>query len=80
MPRRKNKTSQEIAIAALLLNVLVLPGLGSLIAGKNSEGVAQLILFILGVYLDIFLIGIPMIIIAWIWALITGIRIVKESS
>ena len=33
----KKKPEQGLAIAALLLNVLILPGLGSLIAGKTKE-------------------------------------------
>ncbi|MCD6464633.1 hypothetical protein J7L02_03885 [Candidatus Woesearchaeota archaeon] len=69
-----------MAIAALLLNILVLPGLGSLIGGRTTEGVIQLVLFIIGIPLCLVLIGIPLVIAMWIWALVTGIQIIKEAE
>ena len=74
------KVSQGMAIAALLLNILVLPGLGSLIAGRTREGVIQLVLYIIGIPLIFVLIGIPIMIGAWIWGLVTGIQIVQDSE
>jgi TM2 domain-containing membrane protein YozV len=82
--RRRRSTSVGLAIAALLLNILVLPGLGSLIGGRIRSGIIQVFLAVLGFLLSITLIGaiigVPMMIIAWIWALITGINIVKDSD
>ena len=80
MAEEKKKPSQGIAIAALLLNILVLPGLGSLIGGRTTEGVLQLVLFIIGIPLCLVLIGIPLVIAMWIWALVTGIQIIKEAE
>ncbi len=82
--KTKNKVNQKtnseaLAIVCLILNILVLPGLGSLIGKKTSAGVWQIIIFILGIPLAFVLIGIPMIIAAWIWGIITGVRIVQES-
>jgi len=88
----KKKPEQGLAIAALLLNVLILPGLGSLIAGKTKEGIWQIALviggFIVGLVLTITVIGailgIPILfgapLAGWIWGLITGINLIKESS
>lgn len=67
------------AVAAMVLNV-VIPGTGSLIAGRVSVGVVQLILWIIGVPLSFVLIGIPMAMAAWIWSLVTGIQILEESK
>mgnify|MGYP001561444223 CR=1 FL=1 len=82
--KRRRGTSQGLAIVALLLNILILPGLGSLIAGRIRSGVIQVFLAVLGFLLSVTLIGavigVPMIVIAWIWALITGINIVKDSD
>lgn len=75
-----HKTSKGLAIAALLLNVLLLPGLGSIVGGKTTEGIIQLVLTLVGIPLSIFLVGIPLIIVAWVWALITGIQILQESE
>jgi TM2 domain-containing membrane protein YozV len=80
MAEKRKKPSQGIAIAALLLNILVLPGLGSLIGGRTTEGIIQLILFIIGIPLCFILIGIPLISAMWIWALVTGIQIIKEAE
>jgi|SRR5581483_1599776 len=67
------------AMAGLLLN-LVLPGLGSLVAGKTVEGVIQLVLILIGLPLCFFLIGIPICIATWGWALSTGIRVLNEKT
>jgi len=75
--RRPDKT---IAIIALLLNVLVIPGLGSLIGGKTKAGIWQLILAVIGGLLSIILIGIPILVAAWIWGLVTGINLIQESN
>ncbi len=76
----KGKITEALAIVCLLLNILLMPGLGSIIAGKTGQGIAQLILFIIGIPLSFILIGIPLIIASWIWALVTGIQIVKEAK
>ena len=73
------RLTQGVAIAGLLLNILVWPGLGSLIAGRNV-GWAQGFLFLLGIPLALVLVGIPMMIGAWIWALVTGIQVVQQAS
>ncbi|MDP1695769.1 MAG: hypothetical protein Q8L29_02570 [archaeon] len=83
--RKQNSISQGLAIVALLLNILIPPfGLGSLIAGKIKSGIYQIVLTIVGFIsflTDILaIIGAPMMIVAWVWALITGINIVKESK
>lgn len=76
----QKKLSQGVAIAALLINVLLMPGLGTIIAGRTSEGILQLILLVLGMALSLFLIGIPLLMLVWIWGLITGIQLIKESQ
>ena len=77
---KPKKPSEVIAIAALLLNILVLPGLGTIIAGRTSTGTTQLVLFLIGIPLTFILIGIPLMIGVWIWGIVTGIQIVKESQ
>lgn len=67
------------AVAAMVLNVII-PGTGSLVAGRVAIGVAQLMLWIVGVPLSFVLIGIPMALSAWIWSLVTGIQILEESK
>ncbi|MBI1970655.1 hypothetical protein HYS47_02835 [Candidatus Woesearchaeota archaeon] len=72
--------SQGLAIVALLLNILVLPGLGSIIGGRTKDGVIQLVLFIVGIPLSFILIGLPLMFAMWVWAIVTGVQIVKEAK
>lgn len=64
------------AIGVLVINVLI-PGLGTLLAGKIRTGVWQLILLAVGAILSPFLIGIPLVIAAWIWALVTSAKMLN---
>ena len=79
-PVRKQKNI-VLAVVALILNLL-LPGLGSLIGGRIKTGIMQLILIVIGLVLLLFLPILPGIIllIAWIWALVTGIVLIKKAS
>lgn len=91
---RNKKLSEGMALAGLILNILILPGLGSIINEKIKEGVWQIILVVIGV-IFIFIgalnlntmfgwsflgCGIILAAAGWIWGLITGIRLVKESK
>jgi TM2 domain-containing membrane protein YozV len=67
------------AVAAMVLNVII-PGTGSLVAGRVAVGVVQLMLWIIGVPLSFVLIGLPMALAAWIWSLVTGIQILEEAK
>jgi len=80
MKGKKKKVSEALAIVCLILNILILPGLGSLIGRKTTAGVWQLILFIVGLPLTLLLIGIPMMIAGWIWGIVTGVQIVRECE
>lgn len=78
------KPSQGIAIVALILNILIFPGLGSLIGGRTKTGIWQIVLIVVSVILDItiigLIIGIPLGIGVWIWGIVTGVQLVKESG
>ncbi|MBI5872137.1 hypothetical protein HZB88_03555 [archaeon] len=73
---------KTLAIVGLVINLFI-PGLGSIIGGKTGAGVPQLIIAVIGWILCLTLIraivGVPLWAIAWIWALITGIGMVKEN-
>jgi len=74
------KITGSLAVICFILNVLILPGLGSIIGRRKKEGTWQLVLFIAGIPLAFILIGIPMIIAAWVWALVTSIEIAKNAK
>jgi len=62
-------------IVAIIVNFFI-PGLGSLIIGKIGTGIAQLLIYGLGVLFTLTVIGViiggPMMLAAWIWGLITA--------
>ena len=74
------KPSEGLAIAGLILNILVLPGLGSIVGGETQTGIWQIVLFILSIPLMFVLIGIPLAFGVWIWGLITGVRMIQEAQ
>ena len=67
------------AVTALVLNILM-PGVGSLVARRTSQGVVQLVLWLVSFPLCLVLIGFPMMLGVWIWSLVTGIHILEESK
>jgi TM2 domain-containing membrane protein YozV len=71
--------SEATAIVGLLLN-LTMPGVGSLVAGRTSDGIIQLTMFVVGFPLCFVLIGFPMIVAAWVWGLVSGIRAVNDAK
>mgnify|MGYP006304891171 CR=1 FL=1 len=90
--QKKKKISENLAITSLILNIVILPGLGTIIGGKQKDGIWQIVLylggFILGLLLTITIIGaiigIPILfgapIAAWIWGIVSGIELIRESE
>jgi hypothetical protein len=76
----KSNNDMTMAIIGLVVNLAVLPGLGTIIGGQTSKGVWQLVLFAIGIPLSIILIGIPLIIGVWIWALVCSINQIKAAQ
>jgi TM2 domain-containing membrane protein YozV len=79
VPQSIGPPAEGVAVTALVLNVLV-PGVGSLVAGRVGLGVGQLLLWVIGLPLCFVLIGFPMVLAAWIWSLVSGIQILEDSK
>ncbi len=73
-------TTKTRAIIGLLLNVLIWPGLGTIVGGETGKGVAQIILFLIGIPLMFVIIGIPLVIGVWIWALVSSINQLNRAE
>jgi len=67
------------AVAALCLNAMVCPGVGSLVGGRTSTGMAQLALFLIGLPLAFVAVGVPLMLAAWVWGLATGAQLMTEA-
>ena len=83
-PRVRRKPTSTEGILALVLNLLILPGVGTLVGKRTTEGIIQLVLSVFSILL-IFtffgaIVGIPLLIAMWIWALVVGIQILQESQ
>lgn len=65
----------SVKAAAIILNFFV-PGAGSCVIGKVGQGVTQILLYGLGIIFTFTLIGafigIPMMLAAWIWGMVTA--------
>jgi TM2 domain-containing membrane protein YozV len=64
-------------INAFVLN-LIIPGLGSLYAGRWNPGAIQLGLFVLGILSLWSLFGLALIVAAWIWSATFGYRLLQS--
>ncbi len=86
MPTPEPQTSnpatlrQELAIVGLLLNIIILPGLGTVIWGNRTHGIWQLVLAVVGLIGLLFLVGIIPLLAAWIWGIVSGVQMIKQSS
>ena len=90
--KNNHRVHESIAIVALILNILILPGLGTLIGGRIKEGIWQIALLVGSAIIGIFLsltvvlmpVGIPLIFLgalaAWIWGIVSGIQLVREAE
>lgn len=82
--RPASNNNQALAIVALILNILVIPGLGTLIGGRTNEGLAQLGLIVVGFVLIFTIILIPISIVAfiaaWIWGIVSGVQLISAAN
>lgn len=84
----KNKEARKkefaLSIVGLVLNLQVLPGLGSVIGGRRNEGIWQILLSVVAVALmmneSLLLFGVIVMIVTWVWALMTGVKMVMEKA
>ncbi len=84
---------KTLQIIGLIVNIFILPGLGSIIGGRVKTGIWQLVLLfvgiimiVVGLLLSAIVIGIPILIAGiiieiavWIWGIVTGIKMIKCS-
>jgi TM2 domain-containing membrane protein YozV len=80
----KAPPSMGLAVAALVLNLLVWPGLGTMIGGRIGEGLAQGLLVLLGVLLLFTILLIPLSILLfvgmWVWGLVSGVQLIQQAN
>ena len=69
-----------LAIGGLVLNIVFLPGLGTIIGGKTKTGVIQLVTFLVSIPLMFILIGFPIAFAVWVWGIVSGIKLVQEYN
>jgi DNA-directed RNA polymerase subunit RPC12/RpoP/TM2 domain-containing membrane protein YozV len=77
------KVNSTAAIVGIIINIIFWPGLGTIIGGDVGIGVIQMVLYVFG-WLCIFtligaIIGIPLVIAMWIWALVSSINQLRKT-
>jgi hypothetical protein len=80
LPETRERVSPARATAALFVNALVCPGIGSMVGGRNAVGVAQMSLFMVGLPLAVVNVGLPLLAAAWAWGIFSGAKLVSEAS
>ncbi|MBS3162519.1 hypothetical protein J4467_01220 [Candidatus Woesearchaeota archaeon] len=74
------KSNKGLSVLSLLLNIVIWPGLGTLVSRKFGTGVLQMILSLVGLALMYVMPAAMLIVlIAWIWALVSSVRIIMEA-
>lgn len=73
-------TTKTRAIVGLILNVLIWPGLGTIVGGETGKGVTQMVLILISLPLMFVIIGVPLLIGVWIWALVSSIGQINRSE
>ncbi len=73
---------KTMAVVGLILNILILPGLGTIIASKEkrNHGIWQLVIAIISIPLMLLLIGFITWFAVWIWALVDSIKILQATD
>jgi len=74
-----SKDSEFRDFGILLANG-IFPGLGTIIHGERKRGKIQLTLFISGLVTAIFLIGLLILLVVWVWALIDGVYFILDKE
>ena len=77
------KPDKSLAIVGLVLTILgVFPGLWAIISSKKHQtnGIIQLIMYVVGIPLCLVFVGIPIMVAAWIWGIVTMANVVKEAA
>jgi hypothetical protein len=72
--------SESVALTGLVINAVVLPGVGSIIAGRPVLGLMQLGLFIASVPLCFLFVGFPLLAVAWVWAVASGYAALRDAQ
>jgi TM2 domain-containing membrane protein YozV len=76
----KTEFPKTKAIVGLVLNLLVWPGVGTIVGGETRKGTWQIILFFISIPLCFVIIGIPLLIGVWIWAFVSSIHQITKSE
>lgn len=90
----QRRVSPLLSWVALVLNILVLPGLGSLVGLRFKSGIFQLILYIIGLgvvtggffgyifnsmFIIVVIVGGLLVLLSWIWSLFTSISVIRKG-
>lgn len=67
-----------MAALVIVMN-FVLPGVGTLIGGRTTAGVLQVVFTVLSIPLSFIFVGFPLALAMWIWALVCSIQIASEA-
>ncbi|MCH8519799.1 MAG: hypothetical protein LAT82_03520 [Nanoarchaeota archaeon] len=71
---------KSTAILGLVLNIVVLPGIGSILAQQRNIGIIQIFVSLISFPLMYYYIGFITFSMVWIWGIITGVQIINSVN
>jgi TM2 domain-containing membrane protein YozV len=77
--RQRHHKNETLAIVGLILNILIWPGLGTIVGGQTKKGLIQGFLFLISIPLMFVLVGIPLAVGVWVWAVVSSVQQIREA-
>jgi len=74
------KPDKTLAIIGLIVNIFIIPGLGSIIGGRTKTGIWQIVLTVISIPLMLIIIGFLLAFVVWIWGIVTGVQMIQQSA
>jgi len=78
--QQKPSSQRGLAIAGLIINILILPGLGTVIGGDVKIGIIQMIISIAAIPLIFIIIGWPIMLAVKVWSIVSSVQQIKKYS
>ncbi|MBI2630326.1 hypothetical protein HYW76_04440 [Candidatus Pacearchaeota archaeon] len=89
----RKKSNIGLAVLSLILNIIILPGLGTLIGKRIKEGITQIVLSLGSIIILLVLnymnsafsdIAIPLFMlvlaISWLWGILSGVKLIRAAE
>ena len=78
-PTKPASGRQTRAVIGIVLNLIIMPGLGTIVGGDTRTGLWQIFLVIVGAVTAAWLVGFILIFAAWVWAIVSSVEQLQRA-